>query len=150
MLSRIVENFDRGTHAVIAQVLCVQYSVAEHGRQMEAILTMRLRQATETLKAPEKTIEYEVVGLPPRHEARIALFDDRWKIIHIDNGTRVSGLAPMRVLRRLWPRCRRRVKKTNFDGPTKNQERLFSANPVTTVCPVANCRSAASRVCIVT
>jgi hypothetical protein len=88
MLSWIAENFDRGTHAVIALVLCVQYSVAEHGRQMEAILTMRLQRGTETPKAPERTIEYEVVGLPPGHEARIALFDDRWKIIHSDNGTR--------------------------------------------------------------
>jgi hypothetical protein len=58
------------------------------------MLTMRLRQATETLKAPEKTIEYEVVGLPPGHEARIALFDDRWKIIHSDSGTRGEWVGP--------------------------------------------------------
>jgi glutamine amidotransferase PdxT len=80
MLSWIAENFDRGTHAVIALVLCVQYSVAEHGRQMEAILTMRLRQGAETLKAPEATLEYEVLGLPTGHETTIALFDDHWKI----------------------------------------------------------------------
>jgi hypothetical protein len=61
---------------------------------MQAMLTMRVRKGTETLKTFAKAIEYEVVGLPPGHEATIALFDDRWKIIHSDNGTRGEWVGP--------------------------------------------------------
>jgi hypothetical protein len=48
---------------------------------MEAVLTMRLRPGTETLKRNKKRIEYEVLGLPPGHEAIIKLGNDGWQIL---------------------------------------------------------------------
>jgi hypothetical protein len=51
---------------------------------MEAVLTMGLRQGM--LKTGEKTIEYEVMGLPPRHQAIIRLGIDGWQILHGNDG----------------------------------------------------------------
>lgn len=53
---------------------------------MEAVLTMRLRGDTEALKGSDKTIEYEVVGLPSGHRAIIALDNDGWQILHESDG----------------------------------------------------------------
>lgn len=51
---------------------------------MEPILTVRLREEAETLKA--LAIEYEVLGLPPGHHAIIALAPDGWYIQHSNEG----------------------------------------------------------------
>jgi hypothetical protein len=53
---------------------------------MKLILTMRLREGTEAPKARDKSIEYEVMDLPPGHQAIIALAYDGWQILHANDG----------------------------------------------------------------
>ena len=53
------------------------------------LLTMRLltmRQREGELKTCDKSIEYEVLGLPPGHHAVIAFDDTGWQILHGNHG----------------------------------------------------------------